>query len=213
MKKFVVAIMVLSMMMSAIAAMAQTEKNFSITPRIVADFAMDGDTKDYVGSQYGLLVDLDWASFPIGFETGWLGGQKSGNDVTLSNGGDISINIDQKVDTWSVPLLLTYKYPFSSQFYADLALGANIQHDKIRWEYTVDSKKYDEDYSKTKTKFAWKIGLGYKFTPNWSVELNYANNGKIKHDLDFASGIPTTLGIDEIEYKQNYLQLNVGYSF
>jgi len=212
MKKIVVAIMVLAMMLSAMAAMAQSEKTFSITPRLVADFALDKDTKDYVGSQYGLLIDLDFATFPIGFQTGFLGGSKSGNDVTLGD-DTLSVNIDQKVTTWSVPLLLTYKYPFSEQFYGNIALGANIQHDNLRWEYTVDNQKYDEDDAKTSTKFAFKLGFGYKFSQNWSVELNYANYGKINHDIDFASGIPQALGIDSMEYKQNYLQLNVGYTF
>ena len=204
MKKLTVAVLALAMMVSALAAMAyDSEKAFSITPRAAANIAVDKDTKDNIGNQFGVLADIDVASLPVGFETGFLAGQKS-TDTDLFG----IVDIDQKVTTWSIPVLVTYEYPFSDQFYAKAGAGVNFIHTKIQYEYTDIFGKYDEDYSKTKTNFAFKVGFGYKFAENWSAELMYQNSGKVKYDLDLPSGVG-----GEVEYKTSFVQLNVGYTF
>lgn len=203
MKKIMVAVLALAMLLSALAVMADGEKSFSITPRVAANIAVDKDTKDNVGNQFGVLADIDVASLPVGFETGFLGGQKS-TDVDILG----LVDVDQKVTTWSVPVLVTYEYPFSDQFYAKAGAGINIIHTKAQYETTTATFKYDEDYSKTKTNFAFKLGFGYKFANNFSAELMYQNSGKVKYDMDLPSGVG-----GEVEYKTSFVQFNVGYTF
>lgn len=203
MKKIMVAVLALAMLLSALAVMADGEKSFSITPRVAANIAVDKDTKDNIGNQFGVLADINIASLPVGFETGFLAGQKS----TDANLFDI-IDVDQKVTTWSVPVLVTYEYPFSDQFYAKAGAGINIIHTKAQYETTTPDFKFDEDYSKTKTNFAFKLGFGYKFANNFSAELMYQNSGKVKYDMDLPSGVG-----GEVEYKTSFVQFNVGYTF
>ena len=201
MKKLVLAVLALAMMVSAIAAMADSEKSFSITPRIAANIAVDKDTKDWVGNQFGVLADIDIASWPVGIETGYLAGQKS-NEIWSA---DKLANWDTKTNTWTIPLMATYTYPFSDQFYAKAALGVNFIHTKFKEELVMGGAELgDVDNSKTRTNLGFKLGLGWNFLPNWSAEVMYANSGKVKFEDYFG---------DELEYKTSFVQVNVGYTF
>ncbi|MBQ9359310.1 MAG: outer membrane beta-barrel protein, partial [Abditibacteriota bacterium] len=53
-------------------------------------------------------------------------------------------------------------------------------------------------YSESKTRFAYKVGVGYKFADTFCAELSYADYGKDAH----------TDGI-----KTGQIQLALGYSF
>ncbi|MBQ7256442.1 MAG: porin family protein [Abditibacteriota bacterium] len=206
MKKIVVAIMVLTMMVSAIAAMAQSEKSFSITPRIAAHFFSNSDAKDNLGTAYGILADIDVASLPVGFEIGYMTGKKTRDTkIPVYEEGYLvdEIDADQKCSAWAIPVLATYTYPFSENFYAKAGAGVAFVHAKAEisvsdaWAGVIA----DESYSKTKTNFAFKVGVGAKFAQNWSAELFYADYGKAKIDDD-ADGIKT-----------GGIELNVGYTF
>ena len=197
MKKIVVAIMVLTMMVSAIAAMAQAEKAFSITPRIAAEFYTNGDTKDNLGTGYGILFDIDVASLPVGFEVGYLTAKKTQDTVVYDLDTDAEIGADLKCHVNQIPLLVTYKYPFAENFYAKV--GAGVSFVKSKAELSVAD--YEEEYSKSSTNFAWLLGVGYNFTSNISAELAYRDSGKFKADDD-ADGL-----------KSGAIELNFGYTF
>ena len=184
MKKIVVAIVALAMMVSAIAAMADSEKGFTITPRLAYNFVLDNDARDEVGDLYGISADVDIASLPVGFELGYMYGSKS----TECYWGDTKL-ADYKFTFQSVPVLVTYKYPFADQFYAKAAAG--VAFDKFK----ANLKNIDETVTESKTRFAFALGAGWNFLPNWSTELAYVNYGKVDDS-----------NIDVI-------QLNVGYSF
>ncbi len=202
MKKIVVAIMVLTMMVSAIAAMAQAEKNFSITPRIAADFYLNGDTKDTLGKSFGLLFDIDVASLPVGFEVGYLQGSKT-TDGYFTDDEGYEYGYDEKATVKQIPLLITYKYPFAENFYAKV--GAGVSFNRGKYEVSANDEIYgpvlDVDSSCKKTNFAWTIGFGYNFAQNFSAELAYRDSGKFKADDD-ADGV-----------KSGAIEINVGYTF
>ena len=173
MKKIVVTIMALVMMVSAIAAMANSENGFSITPRIAYNYVINGDTRDELGSNYGIIADVDIASLPVGFETGYIWGKK--NDFK----------------TQIIPLLVTYTYPFADQFYAKAGMG--VAFEKV---------KYDGDYafeSESKTNFAVKLGAGWNFAQNWTLEAAYNIQGKVAGKYGDA--------------RLDTIQFNVGYTF
>ena len=202
MKKIVVAIMVLTMMVSAIAAMAQSEKSFSITPRIAADFYLNGDTKDALGKSFGLLIDIDVASLPVGFEVGYLQGSKTEDGYVYDDEG-YEYGADVKNTVKQIPLLVTYKYPFAENFYAKI--GAGVSFNRCKSDLSINDEifgpEYNEDTSCKKTNFAWTIGFGYNFAQNFSAELAYRDSGKLKSNDD-ADGV-----------KSGAVELNIGYTF
>ena len=186
MKKIVVAIVALAMMVSAIAAMAQSEKAFSITPRLAYNWVTNSDSRDAMGHQFGVLADVDIASLPVGFEVGYMYGSKT-QDVV-----DGLPWTDYKTKVQSIPVMVTYAYPFAEKFYAKVGAGVAFEKGKVTYKDAI-LKEYDE--TENKTNFAYKLGLGWNFLPNWSAEVFFNDFGKIS------------------SYKTQGIQLNVGYTF
>ena len=202
MKKIVVAIMVLTMMVSAIAAMAQTEKNFSITPRLAVDFYLNKDTKDALKTSFGILADIDVASLPVGFEIGFLKGHKTQDGYEYDYDEEEIVPVDLKSTVRQIPVLVTYKYPFSENFYAKIGAGVNFVHAKADLSANYEYVEIDESVSKSKTQFSWLLGVGYNFSNNFSAELAYRDSGKFKFDDDL-----------DLDLKSGAVELNVGYTF
>ena len=165
MKKFLMLIITTVIVLSALAVMAQDEKSYTITPRLAYNYLTDGDVRDAIGAVYGVTVDFDMAKYPVGLETGYLYGEKHGNSA------------------YSIPFLVTYKYPINDVFYA--RAGAGFAYNKAEGE---DSN----------TAFAWEIKAGYKFSTNWSAELGYVDYGDVVDGFDSSSAA---------------IQASVGYAF
>jgi len=183
MKKYLMLIIAIVMLMSALAVMAQNEKAYTITPRLVYNFISDSDVSDVIGDMYGISVGVDVAKFPVGFETGYLYGSKT-PDYKAANIG--------KLKTSAIPLLATYSYPVSDAFYLKFGAGVSFNHISGMNMKVVNSN------SESNTEFAWELKAGYKFSTNWSAELGYTDFGKVVEDED--SSIAA-------------IQLGVGYSF
>ena len=59
MKKYLMLIIAIVMVMSALSVMAQNEKAYTITPRLVYNFISDNDVSDVIGDMYGISVGVD----------------------------------------------------------------------------------------------------------------------------------------------------------
>ena len=157
MKKILFTIIAVSMVLSSLAAMANDDKNFTITPKFTLNYLLDGDLKDGVGSiAYGLAVEGYTTSIPVGLEVGYLYASKSHNGI--------------KSTLTQIPILAKYKAPFTpdSNFYYDLGAGISINKGKAG------------NVSNSKTAFAFKVMGGWNITDNWIAELGYANYGNVE---------------------------------
>lgn len=155
MKKFFVTIIAIAMVLSALAAMAQDEKNYTITPKIAYTYLLDGDSRDAIGSTFGILVDGTMSNIPVGLEVGYIWGDK--NDLKTSQ----------------IPVLATYSQAFipESPYYFTVGAGVSFNHYKLSND--------EGSYSKSATKFAYKAAVGYKFAETWNAELAFVDNGKM----------------------------------
>ena len=186
MKKLFVTIIAAAMVLSALAAMAQDEKNYTITPKIAYTYLLDGDSRDVIGSTFGILVDGTISNIPVGLEVGYIWGDK--NLYYTFEGVDYTLN----TKTRQVPVLVTYSQAFipESPFYFTVGAGVSFNHWKQSTTFVSGSGNT--------TKFAYKAAVGYKFAETWNAELALVDNGKFA-DADNA--------------KTQGLQLSVGYTF
>ena len=184
MKKIVVSIIALALVLSAMAAMAQ-DKSYTITPKIAYGYVVDSDSRDLSGATMGILVEGNFESIPVGFETGYLFNDES--CALLGTPG--------KYKAHQVPILATYKQPFSPENPFYFNVGAGISINEYKWK---DTAGLGVSVSESKTRFAYKVGVGYKFAESFVAELSYADYGK----SDAVGGIKT-----------GQVQLALGYSF
>jgi len=185
MKKYLMLIIAIFMVMSTLAVMAQNEKAYTITPRLVYNFISNSDMRDAYSSMYGLLVDFDMSKFPVGLEVGYLSSNKT------TDGFRSPVDVETRVS--SVPLLATYKYSINDAFYVKAGAGVAFNHLKAK-----EISKIEAAVSHSNNEFAWEIKAGYKFSKNWSAELGYVDYGDV---LDYKDSSIAAI------------QLGVGYSF
>ena len=192
MKKIVVSIIALALVLSAMAAMAQ-DKSYTITPKIAFGYTVDGDSRDITGNAFGLLVEGQFESFPVGFEAGYLFNDKTCDLVLVDDEGAL-YNANGKYKGHQVPVLAVYKQSVSPDSPLYFLVGAGISINEYKWKSSVEGSVR---VSESKTKFAFKAGMGYKINDNFVAELAYADYGK-GSDFDIKTG---------------QIQLALGYSF
>lgn len=154
MRKILIVVITLVMVTSTLAVMAK-EGELTITPRIAYNYLIDGDSRDAVGSNYGVLVDFEWYTSPIGLETGYLFGNKTYEGV--------------ETDVKIIPVMLTYK-DILNEGNLYWKAGAGVAFDEFKDDSTSDKTK--------DTKFAWEALIGINLNAATSFELGYVDYGK-----------------------------------
>ncbi len=193
MRKIILLMVLCAIIIGAFATFAQAENLVSITPRIAYNYANDGDTRDYLGNTFGVLVDVTALRLPVGFEVGYMAGSKTEDEKGLPG------SYERKGKYYEIPIMVTYKHNTLAGLYLKAGLGVSVKGTEIKYDYNGildDAKEKAND-----TNFAYKLGVGYKFTQNLSAEVFYYDSGKTE--------------LDDLHWegKGKYLQFNLGYTF
>ena len=191
MKKITILFVVCALLLGAVVA--QAENMVSITPRLAYNYANDGDTRDYLGNTFGVLVDVSVLRLPIGFEVGYMAGSKTADDKSIL--GDF----ERKGKYYEIPIMATYKHNLLAGLYVKAGMGVSIKRTEL--DYSFDDIYNDAKEKVNDTNFAYKLGVGYKFTQNITAEAFYYDSGKTElEDLHW-------------EGKGRYLQFDLGITF